>query len=36
MTISPQQFINVQRGETLEQCANCRRILVYKEANPSS
>lgn len=30
MQVPPQVFIRLIRGETLEQCANCNRLLVYK------
>lgn len=31
MTIPPQVFNNVRKGETVVKCYNCRRILYYKE-----
>jgi predicted nucleic acid-binding Zn-ribbon protein len=30
MALPAQQFIQVQRGEEIEQCPNCLRILLYK------
>ena len=30
MALPPQLFIEIQRGETIEQCPNCLRLLVYK------
>lgn len=34
MTLPPQLFIQVQRGETLETCPSCQRILFYWEDAP--
>lgn len=31
MAVPPQQFIEIQRGETLEVCPSCQRILYYWE-----
>ncbi|HLB25719.1 MAG TPA: C4-type zinc ribbon domain-containing protein [Nitrospirota bacterium] len=31
MTIPPQQFTNVRKGETIIDCNQCHRILYYKE-----
>ena len=31
MEVPPQQFIEIQRGDTLEICPNCQRILYYWE-----
>ena len=31
MALPPQQFIEIQRGETLETCPSCNRILYYWE-----
>lgn len=31
MAVPPQQFIEIQRGETLEICPSCQRILYYWE-----
>jgi len=32
MTIPPQVFQNVRKGETIVHCNNCRRVLYFKEA----
>jgi predicted nucleic acid-binding Zn-ribbon protein len=32
MTISPQVFQNVRKGESIVTCYNCRRIMFFKEA----
>ncbi len=31
MALPPQLFIQIQRGETLETCPSCQRILFYWE-----
>lgn len=30
MALPPQLFIEIQRGESIQQCPNCLRLLVYK------
>lgn len=32
MSLPPQQFIQVQRGETMESCPSCQRILYFTNA----
>ena len=32
MALPPQLYIQVQRGETLERCQSCQRLLYYEEA----
>ena len=34
MSLPPQLFIQIQRGDTLETCPSCQRILYYWEESP--
>jgi predicted nucleic acid-binding Zn-ribbon protein len=36
MSLPPQLFIQIQRGESLESCPSCQRILFYEEDAPAA